>query len=104
METIVTTLKESYSRDIRKQLVKATLASEKNDNKESLALQYNLLNQIFSYVLKECNWQMPTNSKEWDNKPLEIMKETFPKLEQTKWYQDQASIRAQNIDVVVGEK
>lgn len=47
---------------------------------------------------------MPTNSKEWDNKPLEIMKETFPKLEQTKWYQDQANIRAQNIDVVVGEK
>ena len=55
-------------------------------------------------MLKECQWNMPANSKEWDSKPLEIMAEVFPKLETTKWYRDQAKIGTdREIDVVLGK-
>ena len=84
-ETIIQTLKESYNRDLRKQVVKTLLANEK----QSESPDYKIINQIFSYVLKELEWKMAENTKEWDNTPLEIMKETFPKIETTKWFQEQ---------------
>lgn len=91
-EAVIETLKGQYPREVRKQLVKAILESEKSGDKLSLEKQSHILNQIFSYVIKECQWNMPSNSKEWDNKPLEIMAETFPKLTTTKWYKDQSTI------------
>jgi len=63
-EAIIKFLKASYPRDVRKGLVKSILSVEKNNDKELIQQQYNLINQIFSYVLKECHWSMPSSSVE----------------------------------------
>jgi len=84
-ETIIQTLKDNYNRDLRKQVVKTIISNEKQSEKPD----YNIINQIFSYVLKELEWKMAENTKEWDNTPLDIMEEAFPKLESTKWYEEQ---------------
>lgn len=102
-EEIITTLKMQYSRDLRKQLVKTILNNEKDQDNEAVKQQYNLMNQIFSYVLKECNWSMSQNSENWDNSPLDIMVEVFPKLETTQWYKEQDIDIKKNIDVVIGQ-
>lgn len=82
---IIETLKDNYNRDLRKQVVKTILASEK----ESKNPDYKIINQIFSYVLKELNWNIVDNNKEWDSTPLDIMEEAFPKLESSKWFEEQ---------------
>jgi len=84
-DTIIQTLKESYNRDLRKQVVKTLLVNEK----ESDTPDYKIINQIFSYVLKELDWKIADNTKEWDNTPLDIMEAVFPKLESTKWFKEQ---------------
>ena len=102
-EEIIDTLKAQYPRDLRKQLVKTILSNENDQDKTAVEQQYNLMNQIFSYVLKECNWSMSKNSENWDNTPLEIMATVFPKLATTQWYKEQAIAVKKNIDVVIGE-
>ncbi len=102
-EIIINQLKTQYSRDIRKQLVKTILSNEKDQDKTAVKQQYHLMNQIFSYVLKECNWSMVKNSENWDNTPLEIMTEVFPKLVTTQWYKEQAITVKKNIDLVMGQ-
>jgi len=97
-EIIIQTLKEQYPRDLRKQVVKSLLSDEKEK-----VQNYNIINQIFSYVLKESNWSMPSNSKEWDSTPLDIMSAVFPKIETTKWHKEQHMMTQQGIDVIVGE-
>lgn len=82
---IIETLKDNYNRDLRKQVVKTIISNEK----ESENPDYKIINQIFSYVLKELNWDLAKNTKNWDNTPLDIMEETFPKIESTKWYEEQ---------------
>ena len=82
---IIETLKDNYNRDLRKQVVKTILSSEK----ESKNPNYKVINQIFSYVLKELGWNIAENTKEWDNTPLDIMEEAFPKIESTKWFEEQ---------------
>ena len=82
---IIETLKENYNRSLRKQVVKTILTGEQ----ESKNPDYKIINQIFSYVLKELNWNIADNSKEWDNTPLDIMEKAFPKIETTRWYQEQ---------------
>ena len=82
---IVQTLKENYNRDLRKQVVKTILANENEQDTPD----YKIIDQIFTYVLKELNWKMPENSEEWDYTPLDIMEEAFPKLETTKWFEIQ---------------
>lgn len=72
MKTIVTTLKESYSRDIRKQLVKATLASEKNDDKESLALQSTCSIKSFRTCLKSATGRCQQTRKSGTTNPLKL--------------------------------
>ena len=86
-EQIITFLKEQYKRDLRKQIVKAIQDAEADKTTQNNA--YNLINQIFSYVLQELGWNLAKSSKEWDDTPMQIMKEVFPKLEQTRWYQEQ---------------
>jgi DNA-binding ferritin-like protein len=102
-EQIVSILKQNYPRDVRKQLVKSVLSNEKADNKAEVQQQYNIINQIFSYVLKECNWSMPSNSNEIDHQPLKIMNEVFPKLDTTKWFNDQLLMTKKSINVVIGD-
>ena len=102
-EEIINTLKTQYPRDLRKQLVKTILTSEKNQDETVIKQKYNIMNQIFSYVLKECNWSMSENSENWDNTPLEIMIEVFPKLNTTQWYAEQDISVKKNIDVQMGQ-
>jgi len=102
-ETISNELKAQYSRDLRKQLVKTILTHEKNKDEMTLAQSYKLMNQIFSYVLKECNWSMSENSQDWDNTPLEVMIETFPKLDTTQWYAEQDISVKKNIAVQIDQ-
>jgi hypothetical protein len=84
-QEIIQQLKESYNRDLRKQVVKTILANEKATHSPD----YKIINQILSYVLKELEWKMPENTANWDNTPLDIMQETFPKIETTLWYTSQ---------------
>ncbi len=102
-EEIINTLKEHYSRDVRKQLVKSMIANEKLDDKVAIDQQYKIMNQIFSYVLKECNWTMSENSTQWDNQPLEIMTAVFPKLATSQWYQEQSKLTTQDINIVMNQ-
>jgi len=102
-EIIINELKAQYPRDLRKQLVKTILSHEKDQDKTAIKQQYHLMNQIFSYVLKECNWSMSKNSENWDNTPLEIMTKVFPKLATTQWYKEQDIAVKKNIDVVIGQ-
>ncbi len=100
---IIDELKAQYPRDLRKQLIKTILTNEKDQDKTAVKQSYNLMNQIFSYVLQECNWSMSQNSENWDNSPLEIMEAVFPKLVTTQWYKEQAIAVKKNIDVVIGQ-
>lgn len=85
---IIQTLKDNYNRDLRKKVVKTILAQEKEKDKKDKP-DYKIINQIFSYVLKELDWKIPEKMEEWDYTPLNIMEETFPKLESTKWFEVQ---------------
>jgi len=82
---IIQTLKDTYSRDLRKQVVKTILANENEQN----TADNKIIDEIFSYVLNELKWKLPEKSEEWDYTPLDIMEETFPKLETTKWFEVQ---------------
>lgn len=88
-QEIVASLKQEYNRDLRKQIVKSILANERNDDKAAIHSSYHILNQIFSYVLNQLGWNMVESSSKWDETPLKVMLETFPKLETTKWYEEQ---------------
>jgi DNA-binding ferritin-like protein len=96
-EIIIQTLKDTYNRDLRKQVVKSILKNEK----ESETPDYKIINQIFSYILKELNWEMANSTKEWDNTPLDIMKEVFPKLESTKWFEEQILTAKKMIEIEI---
>ena len=98
METseIVETLKTQYNRDLRKQVVKTLLKNEKETNKPN----YQIIDQIFTYVQKELGWRLPENEDEWDFTPLDIMKEVFPHIESTKWYALQISTAKNMLDVI----
>ena len=93
---IIETLKTHYNRDLRKQVVKTLLKNEKEIDTPN----YQIINQIFSYILKQLDWKMPDNIKEWDNTPLEIMEEVFPKIESTKWYEAQVAAAKKMIDTM----
>ena len=97
-EEIIETLRSQYTRDIRKQLVKSLLEAEK---KENTLQQYTLMNQIFSYVLAQLGWSMPSGTEDWDPTPLEVMHEVFPKIMASKWYQEQQLMAKQHINVMM---
>ncbi|MCW8821275.1 MAG: hypothetical protein OQK45_03530 [Sulfurovum sp.] len=95
---IIETLKAHYDRETRKQLVKSILQNEKQEDETD----YKIINQIFSYVLKELDWNFAKNTKEWDNTPLDIMEDVFPQIESTKWYKEQILTAKKMIDVQIG--
>jgi len=88
-QKIIDALKEKYTRDLRKQVVKSIQRNEKSDDKEALKSSYNILNQIFSYIISELNWNISQNTNNWDDTPLKILIEVFPKIETTKWFKNQ---------------
>ena len=99
-QEIIDTLKAQYSKELRKQLVQSLRDAEQSEDDDR---QNKLMNQIFSYVLAQLGWTMASNIKEWDNRPLEVMQEVFPKIDKTKWYKEQKLLAEQNIDVQMGE-
>jgi len=98
-QEIIKTLKNSYSREIRKKIVKSILA----DEKENAAPNYKLMNQIFSYVLGQLGWEIAKNTLDWNKTPLDIMLEVFPSIEKTNWYKEQLLTTKKNIDVEMQE-
>jgi len=86
---IIDALKESYTRTLRKEVVRNMLLHEKNNDKEAQESSYKIMNQIFSYVISELGWSISQNTNSWDDTPLKILSEVFPKIEKTKWYKDQ---------------
>jgi hypothetical protein len=103
-EEIIDTIKSTYSRDIRKNLIKSIIKSEKSKNSEMQDKQYKIINQIFSYIIKESGWKISQNSNTLDSTPLEIMLEVFPKLSSTKWYEEQNVVVKNSVDVVMGDE
>ncbi len=99
-QEIIDTLKAQYSKDLRKQLVQSLRDAEQNGDADK---QNKLMNQIFSYVLAQLGWTMASNIKEWDDRPLEVMQEVFPKINKTKWYKEQKLLAEKSIDVQMGE-
>jgi len=93
-ESLIHTLKTQYNRDTRKRLVKKMKEEEKEEKPN-----YNIINQIFSYILKECDWNMAKNAQTWDNSPLEIINEAFPQIAQTQWYKEQILSTKKEIEV-----
>ena len=102
-EDTIMILKEQYDRDTRKQLVKSILEEEKGQSTASQSATLQIINQIFSYVLKNANWNITLNSSDWDTQPLEIMKAVFPKIETTHWYKDKHLSIGKDIDLIVGK-
>lgn len=98
-QKIVDTIKESYSRDLRKGIVKSLLEHEKNNNKETLESSYKVINQIFSYVMSELGWSIAKSTNNWDDTPLKIISEAFPKIETTKWFKDQQLLVTKSINL-----
>ena len=103
-EEIIKFLKDSYSQELRKGLVRTILEKEKSENDLDIQQQYKLMNQIFSYVLQQSGWEMGKNSSVWDARPLEIMQEVFPKLSTSKWYKQQILNTNHNVEVQMQDK
>jgi len=99
-DELVRALKEQYSKEIRKQLVHSLNETEAEGEKGK---SYQLMNQIFSYVLAQLGWTMANSTKEWDTRPLEVMQDVFPKIKKTKWFKEQALLAQNSIDVEMGE-
>ena len=98
-EDIINTLKEHYSKEIRRNLIRSILEQEQSISELNKKEVYKTINQIFSFVLQQANWQMGETSQTWDAIPLEVMKETFPKLSNTKWYNEQILTTQQDIKI-----
>ena len=88
-QNIVDKLKESYSRKLRKEIVNNILKYENNNDKQAQESSYKILNQIFSYIISELGWNISKSTSSWDDAPLKIVCEVFPKIEKTKWYEMQ---------------
>ena len=101
-DKIIEQLKKHYPRDIRKQLIKSLLENEKSKDHLRIEEQHKIIKQIFTYVLQESNWRMGENSENWDNRPLEIMNQVFPKINQTQWYKDQNISTKSTLDIKIG--
>jgi hypothetical protein len=103
-QEIIESIKSQYNRDLRKQLVKSILENEKANDAQSLKGGYNIMNQIFSYVLNQLGWNIAENAEKWDESPLEIMKEAFPKLETTQWFQQLQLQVKKSIEVQIAQE
>lgn len=88
-QEIIDAIKEQYSRDLRKQLVKSILKSETTNDKKALESSYQIINKIFSYIISQLGWNISKNTNNWDDTPLKIITKIFPKIETTQWFKEQ---------------
>lgn len=98
-QDIIDTVTSQYNRDLRKKIVKNILQNEKDNDQTALKSSYNITNQIFSYVISQLDWDISSNSNQWDDTPLNIMSQIFPKIETTKWFQNQQLIANSSIEL-----
>lgn len=98
-QKIIDKLKEQYSRDLRKQLVKTMIKNEISEDTQAQESSYKIINQIFSYIISELGWSISQNTDNWDDAPLKIMKEVFPKIENTNWFKNQQLLVSKSINL-----
>ena len=98
-QNVVDTIKERYTRALRKEVVRNILKHEKSNDKKAQESSYKIINQIFSYIMSEVNWNMSQDTSDWDDTPLKIISEVFPKIETTKWFKDQQLIVTKSINL-----
>ena len=98
-EEIIKTIKDSYSRDVRKQLIKSLVKHEKDNDKEAIESSYKIVDQIVSYILSELGWTFSPDSNTWDDQPLQIMLEVFPNIDKTKWFEEKLLQVKSSIDL-----
>lgn len=85
-EAIIDTIKAKYDRNTRKDLIKNIQKFEKAKDYQNLQGGYQILHQLFAYILKELKWDIKDRSLEWDKAPIEILEASLPQIEQTQWY------------------
>ncbi len=89
LETVEENIKfieDSYPKDTRVELIVSLLELEKVKDEQNIQNVHNIIDQIFSVVLKNLQWNIASSSNDWDYRPIEIMKKTFPNIENTQWY------------------
>ncbi len=82
-------IKESYPKKVRIELINSLLDAQSSQSiqaSETLEKLHNLIDQIFSTILKNLKWNIATSKNDWDYRPIDVMKEAFPKIEKTKWF------------------
>ena len=82
-------IKDSYPKKVRLELINNLL--EMQSDKLSGSIEqveniHNMLDQIFSVVLKNLKWNIASSTNDWDYRPIEVMKEVFPNIDKTRWY------------------
>jgi len=85
-QEIIDAIKAKYDRNIRKGLIKNVLALEEAKDYANLQGGYQILHQLFSYILKELHWDINDRSLAWNKAPIDILHETLPQIEKTQWY------------------
>ena len=85
-EAIIDAIKAKYDRNTRKDLIKNIQKFEKAKNHQALQGGYQILHQIFGYILKELAWDINDRSLAWNQEPLVILQSSLPQIEQTQWF------------------
>jgi DNA-binding ferritin-like protein len=80
-------IKESYPKQTRVELISSLLELESNNSQsEKVENLHKMLDQIFSVILKNLEWNMSATFEKWDYRPIDVMIKVFPKIEKTIWY------------------
>jgi|GEM_PF-673738 len=85
-QAIIDAIKAKYDRNTRKDLIKNIQKFEKAQTHQALQGGYQILHQIFAYILKELNWDISDRSLAWNKDPIEILESSFPQIENTQWF------------------
>ncbi|MBN2824331.1 MAG: hypothetical protein JXQ76_03325 [Campylobacterales bacterium] len=97
-QEIVDAIKAQYDRNTRKELIKTIQKLEKSKDYTKLQGGYQILHQIFSYILKELSWDINDRTLAWNQDPLEILTQSLPQIEQTQWFTGLAMTIQAHID------
>ncbi len=82
-------IQSNYPKQTRLELIENLLDAESINSQEEqkkVETLHSLIDQIFSVVLKNLNWNIATSSNDWDYRPIDVMEKVFPNIDKTKWY------------------
>ncbi len=97
-EAIIDAIKAKYDRNQRKELIKTIQKLEKSKDYAKLQGGYQLLHQIFAYILRELGWELHDRTLAWNKDPLEILTQSLPQIEETQWFMGLAMSIQAHID------